>query len=444
MVKIINIMTKKNKDNCQMKKLLIVIPLLFLIPSAIYAWSDHMYYSREALSVLPEVTGTDKIKVEKFEDFLKKETAGLSALLKEQETFLKKTYSIYPPLPESLIFNGKNNTSIKTDFLKALRVNPNIRLGYYIQEIPGEGTSKNKKINIKNISVFKDTEWLNKYIFYEIKTGEQVAPLEVISTASDEPDYGHDIHLFTDNNSDFGKEYGFGVQPFGDPKLEFSSQAPFHMGYYHESFIIFAAAGFLKQTYPEIRVYQYMDLAKFAFKTGHPYWGWRFLGWGLHYAQDMTQPYHAKVLPGAGTVKMLMINMSSQKTKDDAVQNLSDRHLSFENYILESIKSLHLKKMTTAPIFLSLRKSDGDAKYGKFDEKYTSEVIADESYSLANDLDDTISECPVILKFTDHKYKLENFTPTKESENVDRFIDKLMINYGAHTRNMVRATLADR
>jgi len=430
-----------------MKKYLLIITLLFLTPSAIYAWSDHMYYSREALSVMPEITGAGKVTVEKLEDFLKKESAGLAELLKEQDAFLQKAYSVYPPAPEAVIFDGKISADIKSRFLKAIRINPDIKLDYYLQDLPDAESAKKNIISFKNISVFKDISWLKKYIFRDVNPGDKVAPLDVVSTSSDEPDYGHDIHLFTDSNSDFGKIYGFGPQPFGDPKLEFSSQAPFHMGYYHESFIIFAAAGFLKQTYPEIRVYQYMNLAKFAFKTGHPYWGWRFLGWGLHYVQDMTQPYHTKVLPGLpgyGTMSMLVLNLSSKEKKDKAIDNLSDKHLSLENYIFENTRLLYEKKLLNSPIFNSLHDTSGDKKYDKFDKKYLKSVVAEESYSLADDLDDTISEWPELLKFADKSFNMKYFTPTKESRKIDAFIETLMKNYGSHSRNFVRAVLTEK
>ena len=94
-----------------------------------------------------------------------------------------------------------------------------------------------------------------------------------------------------------GARYGFGTQPFGDARFEYSSQAPFHIGYYHESALIYRAAPFLARTYPEMRVQQYLGLARFAFESGHDYWGYRFLGWALHYVQDLTQPYHSKALP---------------------------------------------------------------------------------------------------------------------------------------------------
>ena len=57
------------------------------------------------------------------------------------------------------------------------------------------------------------------------------------------------------------------------------------MGFYHEAGIVYAAGGFIKRTLPEYRMNQFLSLARFAFKTGHPYWGYRFTGWGLHFVK---------------------------------------------------------------------------------------------------------------------------------------------------------------
>ena len=83
--------------------------------------------------------------------------------------------------------------------------------------------------------------------------------------------------------------------------------------FYFENAIVFKAAPFLAQTHVEYRVRQYMTLARFAFAQGHPYWGYRFLGWGLHYLQDLSQPYHASILPGVGTMKMLFVNNMAER-----------------------------------------------------------------------------------------------------------------------------------
>ena len=116
------------------------------------------------------------------------------------------------------------------------------------------------------------------HTFVRLRAGDSVAPLVVLASASDEPDYGLDLNLWEDTPSEWGARYGFGQIPFGNPNLEFSTQAPFHMGYYHESSTIYMAAGFLKRTYPLLRIHQYAGLSELAFRTGHPYWGWRFAG----------------------------------------------------------------------------------------------------------------------------------------------------------------------
>ena len=53
---------------------------------------------------------------------------------------------------------------------------------------------------------------------------------------------GMDVNLWEDSPSAWGPLYGFGKLPFGNPSLSFATQAPFHMGYYHESPLIYAAA----------------------------------------------------------------------------------------------------------------------------------------------------------------------------------------------------------
>jgi hypothetical protein len=59
----------------------------------------------------------------------------------------------------------------------------------------------------------------NRQRFIRVADGENVAPLAVLASAADEPDYGHDINLFSDNPGEVGALYGFGPQPFGDARF---------------------------------------------------------------------------------------------------------------------------------------------------------------------------------------------------------------------------------
>jgi hypothetical protein len=81
------------------------------------------------------------------------------------------------------------------------------------------------------------------------------------------------------------------------------------MGFYHQARVLNWAAPFVGRTYPLPRVHQFFGLAELAFRTGHPYWGWRFTGNAAHYVEDLTQPYRAGLLPGVSTLRMLGIKL---------------------------------------------------------------------------------------------------------------------------------------
>jgi hypothetical protein len=166
--------------------------------------------------------------------------------------------------------------------------------------------------------------------------GDPVAPAQVLATASDEPDFGMDIGLFEDNGTAFGAVYGFGVQPFGNPNLEYSSQAPFHMGFYYPNWLLAWAQPDMAKTYPRWRVDLYRALARHAFSTGHDYWGWRFMGWALHYIGDLTQPYHADPLPGVGPLDILWALATGGS--EDAIQLVSNRHGVLESYQYQRVR----------------------------------------------------------------------------------------------------------
>jgi hypothetical protein len=211
----------------------------------------------------------------------------------------------YPPLPAALRFDAlvaqaRPAWRCAPRFLTALRVSPESRLALYIQPDPWSRYTAGRAPGAGHRSTpcpVREKDGGGHH-FVRLLPGEPVAPLAVLASASDEPDYGMDLNLWEDNPSPWGPRYGFGKIPFGNPNLAFSTQAPFHMGFFHESPVIYMAAGFLKRTYPLLRIQQYRGLSELAFRNGHPYWGWRFAGLALHYVQDLTQPYHASLAPG--------------------------------------------------------------------------------------------------------------------------------------------------
>lgn len=317
---------------------LLVIAAILLAPTGLRAWSEHPLITDPVVAALPAIAGAGPVAAEPIAVFLADTAAGLEKLLADEERWAQGHLDWYPPLPTGLAFQASGDPAgLLTRFCQAIRINPRVRFPLYLQSA-GAAVPSGPALRPAEISFLSDLSDWGQTAFVAVAAGEKVLPREVVVSASDEPDLlGLDIGLFADNGTDFGKRYGLGAQPFGNPNLEYGSQAPFHMGFYHESGILYAFAGFLKQTLPEYRIHLYRNLARFAFATGHPYWGWRFAGIGLHYLADLAQPYHATVLPGVGTAYALWINtidlLGIHGPKNDAVQLVSNRHTALEKFV---------------------------------------------------------------------------------------------------------------
>ena len=242
------------------------------------------------------------------------------------------------------------------------------------------------------MTTLKRDETTRANVFVGLREGESVSVADVVATATDEPDHGMDLGLWEDGGTAHGRNYGFGKQPFGgNPAVEFSRQAPFHMGFFHESSIIYKAAPFLLRTYPEYRIHLWKALSEHAFATGHPYWGWRFAGWALHYVQDLTQPYHATVLPGVGVPKMLWINALDlaglHGPKDHAVTFVTNRHLAIENYQLYRVRAAYVQGRTDDAALRALGDLRVDATVPAYTDASPRASITRESNAAASALD---------------------------------------------------------
>ena len=438
----------------QNPKIILSFTLTIISMVGLQAWTDHTLGTYPALANMPEIKDAKPVQVESFEDFLKKESQGLAILLKEQEDFARANIQNYPPKPDTIKFDPNDKANLRKNFLMALRLNPEIRLAYYTQELPGTNVSKAEKFPIEEISVYKDINFFNRMVYKTLKVKSNVSPLSVLATAADEPDYGHDIGLYTDSEvepgkgiiTEHGKIYGFGEQPFGDKRFEYSSQAPFHMGFYHEAGIVYAAGGFIKRTLPEYRMNQFLSLARYAFKTGHPYWGYRFTGWGLHFVQDLTQPYHTTLVPGVGVTRMLLINIISMVGLDGAknatIKRVADRHTAIEHYQFEWFYSIFKNKETDNLMLRAFSDISGDTSYGEFNHDYIRNVLSKESNSRASELDSKLESWENVFKFLDYEVRYEDVKDTSpEKKEVDDFLITMMKSFGAHTRNYVRAAL---
>lgn len=303
--------------------------LLGVLPGRSAAWSDHASLVWPLLRTLPSLN-TATLVVEPLEAFVAREGAGLASLLEQLEAEARAASEVYAPRPDALAFRA-DGTSLD-GFLAAIRINPDLAYPTYRQVLPGEGdaAAAGERLTFADLSFLPVGSSHTDVRYLPLVPGERVTPAQVIATASDEPDFGIDIGLFEDNGTEAGRRYGFGVQPFGNPNLAYSSQAPFHMGFFYLDWLTRAAQPDLLRTHPAERVAVFGALADFAFATGHDYWGWRFAGWALHYIGDLSQPYHAHPLPGVSTARALWLVVQGRSA--EAVQLVSNRHGVIESY----------------------------------------------------------------------------------------------------------------
>lgn len=352
-------------------------PIALFCSAQVCAWSNHTLVSHQLIQSMPQVASVAPVKVESLAEFLLANETAVAQLLAEDEVWMAQNLWHYSPRPDNLAFTATGNSQdVVERFVKAIRVNPNAKFALYIQGMPGTDLIGAPRLP-EDISVFQDYGHLNHLPLQALTSGELVSAVDVVVSANDEPDHGHDIGLFTDSGTDHGQEYGFGEQPFGNPNLEYGSQAPFHMGFYHESPVLYVLGGFLKETYPQMRIHQYKRLAELAFAKGHDYWGYRFMGWGLHYIGDFSNPYHVTPVPGNSTLSTIWVGLLSTlgfpQAQQDAVQLVSNRHT-----VLEDFQSVVMTKAYEAnnlqhPMISALTVEQPIAPYAESDviDKFT-------------------------------------------------------------------------
>lgn len=451
---------EKFADNVQVKRLsFALLGLLALAAGNALAWSNHSYAAYRAFEKMPEVANAAPVVVESLEVFLKAQEKPIEDLLTRQETWAQAHLDFYPPRPAALSFRTnptRSDEARRQAFLMALRVAPNSKLALHLQPDPW-GPPPATATLLPHAAVNTLPEQPNSSDrFIGVKAGDQVPPLAVLASATDEPDYGMDINLWEDSPSPWGKAYGLGKLPFGNPALHFSTQAPFHMGFYQEDRILYRMAPFIKKTFPLLRIHQYSSLATLAFRTGHAYWGWRFTGLALHYVQDLTQPYHASLAPGNSTVKLMAINvlakMGLPRRKEEIIVLLSNRHLALEKYQNQLIYNAAQTQRDTA-LEKALRNSDKDASYPAWTDLYARDVVSRQSYTygakLSEILVDVLPAGYVSEAAFDFGVKESGIDLLAELSHqdvgkrarLDDAVAELMGNFGAHSRNALRGIL---
>ena len=434
-----------------------LVVLLGLAATQAMAWGNHTLASYRAFERMPEVANASSVTAESLEAFLKAEENTIEALLASQEAWALANLESYPEQPAALAFHAepaRTDEARRQAFLMALRVAPNSRFALYVQPDPWNPFG-GASLPYGVVSTLAEVPGQG-HRFLALKPGEQVSALTVLATATDEPNYGLDIYLWEDSPSAWGKLYGFGLQPFGNPALASASQAPFHMAFMHEGSWLYLTAPFVKRSFVLLRSQQYATLSALAFRTGHGYWGWRFAGLSLHYLQNLTQPYHANLAPDESSLRLLGAQTLAKAGLDGMRNELlvlrANRRLVLEKYQTELLLRDASNRQEGA-MEKALHNAERDKTYPGWSERYLREVVSLQACNAAAPLAQTlVAAMPAAFvsdpgfDFSAHDMAIRLLDEPGRRDNPERArlesaIAELMLNFGAHSRNALRGIL---
>lgn len=405
---------------------------------------------------MPEVVNAAPVTAEPLVDFLRSQEAAIATLLDGQEAAFRERLKTYAPRPAALRFTPdarRSDADRRAAFLRALRLSPQSRLALYLQPDPREADARRPPLDAVLVTAVKPGAGETQR-FVALSPGEAVAPLAVLASACDEPDYGHDLKLFDDNPGH--PEYGFGKQPFGNPAVAIGSQAPFHMGFFHQGAVFDALAPGFTRSFVEMRVMQYAGLAQLAWRSGHAYWGWRFAGMALHHIEDLSQPYHASAAPGATLGHMLWANLKAGLGAPADLHGLvvlqGNRH-----FVLEKLQAHWILddagRHRDGPLELALRDASRDALYPAWGWGYARDVVAAEAFAAGPVTDAAVVAGAPARFVTDPgldfaadeaRYGPELARDTQSRhEALQHQVAELLGHFGAHSRNSLRGMLKD-
>lgn len=124
----------------------------------------------------------------------------------------------------------------------------------------------------------------------------------------------------------------------------------------------------------------YFKLAVQAQKAGHSFWAHRFLGLGLHYVQDIGQPYHANQFASFSLLPLkILISEGWDPFVVEATRVVANFHLAFERHIDALIEPLN-----DSGLVLAFKVPDADPRLKAWLEQGEVISIQDGVRKLAN------------------------------------------------------------
>jgi hypothetical protein len=190
----------------------------------------------------------------------------------------------------------------------------------------------------RTLTQFRHWLKVNKHYDFPSKLGETpgkgLDPRAILSTYSDEPDWGCDQNLFTEDQY---PELWTADSPYVTGRSGLKSQGFRHMyfpGRFHPREPI---ASFQIPMHPlgeaPVRAALFFDLARDLFQRGQPYWGFRFTAWAVHLTEDLFQPFHARQTPSKSFISLSWKHWYPTIDIPRTAETIGYYHLSFEEWV---------------------------------------------------------------------------------------------------------------
>lgn len=377
-----------------MKRLLLALcGLIACSPATLLAWSNHSLGTWLALADLPELRQAEPVQVERLEDFLAAEAVALQQVLDEQEARAREELPDYPARPDSLRWTADGSGDRRRAFLMALRVSPEIRLAYFVQALPGLELPAAKVLPAQDVLVFRKLSLWNEWRFLAVEPGERVSPVRCSPARR--------TSRTTGTTSTSSR-----TTPARSARSTASAPSPSVMRVSNTRLRRRSTSATTTSRRSSIRPRRSSPAPTRSCacastwrwrgwrSSGHPYWGYRFLGWALHYVQDLTQPYHAKALPGENTATLMwtaiQAALGDTSGKEAAIERVATRHTEVEKYQADWLRRLLREGRNDDPLLRAYADTSDDDRYPPFGPGYLQDVVAQESYEAADEFDERI------------------------------------------------------
>ena len=207
---------KKSFYPLALSNLLAIFLTITALPAS--AWSNHALGTWQALSGILAADKVPDVKVESLTSFLQIESHALESVLLEEEQWAKANVPEYPQRPNNLAFRpGSDITQNRLRFIAAIRINPHAKLPLYLQIQPGSDAGGKALLPWYEVTTLQHSMSVVNGQFVSLQENEVVATLDVVASASDEPDYVLDLGRWNNKDNEQSMGEGFGKHQVGSP-----------------------------------------------------------------------------------------------------------------------------------------------------------------------------------------------------------------------------------